>query len=168
MMKKLLILFILLVVTNGVAHAQGLSGDVQEDQIFWTQEVDASQEWGLWLKEVYRPYSDELSRAILKIISSTINIDPTGKTNEELLEEVNAAYSRSLKSMEMIKPPAELKVYHSKVVELYRQTINADPDKASENALVIKQLTREADQAITKAFQLHGVSQKIIDRFTQD
>ena len=189
MMRKLFILLMCFAMTGGVAHSQGLSSGPQdlsdenqelsndtqepstetlEDQIFWKQEVNASQAWGLWLKEVYRPYSIELSKAILKIVSSTIDIDPTGKSPEELMEEVSAAYNRSLLSMEMIKPPAELKVYHSKVVELYRHTINSDPDEASENALVRKRLTVEADQAITKTFQLHGVSQKIIDRFTRD
>jgi len=168
MIKKIFILLMCFATAIGVAHAQGLSDDTQENQIFWTQEVDSNQPWGLWLKEVYRPYSDELLRAILKIVSSTIDIDSTGKSNEELLEEVNAAYNRSLKSMEEIRTPAELKVYHSKIVELYKQTINADPDKASENALVIKQLTREADQEITKVFKLHGVSQKIIDRVTRE
>lgn len=188
-MKRLLILLIFLAITSTAAHAQGLSsgpqglsddtqessGDTQEsasstrkDQTFWSQEVDINQEWGLWLKEVYRPYSDELSMAILKIVSATIDIDPTGKSNAELLEEVNEAYSNSLRSMEAIKAPAELKKYHEKVVELYKHTINSDPKKKSENAVVRKQLSREADQAITKAFQLHGVSQKIIDRFTAE
>lgn len=195
-MKRLLVLFILLAMTSTAAHAQGLSSgpqglsddtqessddtqessddaqesasDTRENQTFWSQEVDVNQEWGLWLKEVYRPYSDELSLAILKIVSSTINIDPTGKSNAELLEEVNEAYSNSLRSMEAIKAPAELKKYHEKVVELYKHTINSDPRKKSENALVRKQLSLEADQAITKAFQLHGVSQKIIDRFTAE
>ena len=195
-MKKLYIVLISLIFTSAAAYAQGLSSspqglsdysqetsdDVQEssddsqslssesaeDRIFWSQEVDSNQDWGLWLKEVYRPYSDELSLAILKIVSSTIDIDPTGKSSVELLEAVNEAYNNSLRSMEAIKAPAELKKYHEKVVELYRHTINSDPKKKSENAIVIKQLSLEADQAITKAFKLRGVSQKIIDRFTAD
>ena len=189
MTKKLLILFIFCAMTSTAVYAQGLSSGPQglsddtgespddakellnesaEDRIFWSQEVDSNQDWGLWLKEVYRPYSDELSLAILKIVSSTIDIDPTGKSSVELLEAVNEAYNNSLRSMEAIRAPAELKKYHEKIVELYRHTINSDPKKKSENALVIKQLSLEADQAITKAFKLRGVSQKIIDRFTAD
>lgn len=167
-MKKLLILFIFLVMTNPAAHAQELSNESQEEQIFWTQEVDATEEWGQWLKEIYKPYSDELGMAILKIISSTIDIDPTGKSSAELLEEVNAAYNMSLKSMEIIKPPIELKIYHLKIIELYRLTINSDPKDASKNALIIKQLSIEADQAMTKAFQLHGMPENVIAHFLED
>ena len=168
MIKKLLILFVFLGLTSAGAHAQELSTNAMEDQTFWSQEVDVNAHWGLWLRDVYRPYADKLSVAILKIVSSTINIDSTGKSSEELLEEINVAYNNSLRSMELIKAPAELKEYHSKIVELYRHTINSDPKEVSKNAIIRKQLSLEADQAITKAFQLHGVSQKIIDRFTED
>jgi uncharacterized phosphosugar-binding protein len=175
MLTKFIVILACLTMTVGVSLAQEISGDAleesvetkREDQIFWSQQVDGSQEWGIWLKEVFKPYSDELGKAILKIITSTKEIDPTGKSSAQMMEEVTAAYTRSLMSMEMIKPPVELKAYHLKVVELYRQTINADPSEAAQNAVVIKQISREADQALTKAFQLHGIPERVIYRFTK-
>ena len=69
--------------------------------------------------------------------------------------------------MEMIKPPVELKKYHEKIIQLYRETINADPKEAEQNAIVIKQISSEADQAMEKALRLHGVPEKVIATLIQ-
>jgi len=184
--KRVLILLICWAMTGGVAHAQGLpteedeevsteeaegvSTDEEEepltekldDQTFWAHEVDAKEEWGLWLKEVYKPYADEMTVAMLKIVASTADIDYKGKTSEEILEEVNAAYDKSLRSMETVKAPAEFKAYHTKVVRLYRQTIEADPKDKKQNAIERAKLSAEVDEAMTKALKLHGVPQRVI------
>jgi len=183
-MKKIFILLIWCAMTSGIVQAQGLSleedpevltEEAEElgeeklgDTIFWTQDVNAKEEWGIWLKEMYKPYSDKLTIAMLKIVASTAEVDMTGKSSEEILEEVNAAYSESLKDMEKIKPPAELREYHSKIIELYRQTIEADPNDAKRNALVVEQLSKEADQAMTKALKLHSVPARVIRYINQN
>lgn len=154
--------------TGGAVRAQETAGKVAQDQIFWSQQVDRSQTWGRWLLEVYKPYSDELSRAILKIASSAAGINPEGKSSEALLAEVNAALNNSLIAMEMIKPPAELKIYHSKVIQLYKETINADPKEKEKTAVIVNQLSREADREMKKALELHGVPERVIYNFIRD
>lgn len=163
-MKKIFICFICCFMPAAMVHAQANT----VDQTFWSQEVSSRQQWGIWLKETYKPYSVELEKAILKIISSTKGIDSTGKSSEKLMEEIKEAYHNGLKSMELVNVPPELKAYHKKVIELYRYTIDSDPKEESKNALVIKQLNAEADRAITRAFQLHGIPQSVISRFTAD
>jgi len=51
---------------------------------------------------------------------------------------MNAALNNSLRSMEMITPPVELKGYLTKVIQMYKHTINADPKEATQNAVVSK------------------------------
>ncbi len=182
-MKKLFIILICCVMAGTGAYAEELlieeleektsqSEEVDpkdvpveklKDRTFWTQEVDFREEWGIWLKEYYKPYADDMTLAMLKIVASTADIDFTGKTSAEILEEVNAAYTKSLRSMEMIKHPPELKAYHAKVVELYKQAIKADPKDKEQNAIEIERLTQEADEAMTRALRLHGVPQGVIN-----
>jgi len=162
MKKKICALAVCLILSAGSTQAQVLSSGTTNDKVFVTGEANTGQPWGEWFTQVYMPYYDELGIAILGIAQAAGQIDLTGKSSETIRKEVGAALNNSLMKMAKIKPPIELKAYHLKVVELYRQTINADPEDGGESKIAIKQTTREANQALRKVFEMHGVPEGVI------
>lgn len=168
-MHRLLSSLVVAVLLCGIASAQenSLVLDTKKAaEAFW-KKVDTTTQWGQWMVNVYKPYSDRMSDVMLGAISQ---IDPTGLSPEELLNKVKARYEEEYKSIQNIAPPEELKAYHAKILELFAATSKSfptNPQQAVESQAMTKKLGDEAIQELVTVLTSQGVPQDIIAEFTK-
>ena len=168
MRNKICVFLACLAVTAGAARAETLvSGGETTTKTIVTGEVNTALPWGRWISEVYMPYSNELGRAILDIARAAGKVQMTGKSTDDALEDITVVLNQSLTKMENIKPPVELKAYHNKIVQLYKETINTDASEPAKSQIMKRQLTREADAALKTVFERHGVPENVIANFVK-
>ena len=178
-MNKLSLGLVSILLFGGVAAAQMNTGvpDInqmkamqqQAEEAFW-KKVDASTGWGAWLINVYKPYSDKMSEALMTTVMPTTQIDPTGLSPQELIKKVNEGHADYVKAIQNITPPEELKAYHARVIELYVAMSENVPSNHQE-ALEIEAKTNKLGDAVTQelgdVLTRQGVPQVIIAEFTK-
>ncbi|MCK5014612.1 MAG: hypothetical protein KAS66_12400 [Candidatus Omnitrophica bacterium] len=163
-MRRLMLVLFLAVMLGGMAFAQGVDIESKNEVDFWEQNVDATTEWGEWLNETVKLYLEKLSETAETYISPITEADITELSPDEIMEKVTANYVDYYKAIQDITPPLDLKVYHSKIVELFAETVKNIKGPIKNEELISK-LGAEAAQEMERVLNQHGVPQKIIDEF---
>lgn len=164
-MKRILTLLVFLGLASGVNASEELTIQQRDELKFWEQKVNVTTEWGQWMVDVLRPYSENFTGALMAAERTQVETGRLAKTAEELIEQVNAIAVNQYTAVESVTPPDEFEAYHAKVLELYKLKTKTDRKEKTDNAKLISQLADEANEMFAQICQSHDVPQKIIDHF---
>jgi hypothetical protein len=168
-MLRVLASLVIAVMLCSVACSQESAGALavrQSEEAFWTS-IDAGTEGGKWLIEVFKPYADQLTQAVITTQLSEKRADQTGLSEEEIAKNVKAGNEEYSAALQDITPPEELKAYHAKIREVYAEIAKLPPydQQTPESTAAITKLGLEARDEIVRVFALHNVPKEVVDQF---
>jgi hypothetical protein len=129
-----------------------------QQEVLWKQNVDPDTEWGKWMISVYKPYLEDLHKALLPLKELKFE---DGLSENEIKEKTKQAQIAYLEGIKSIKPPERFEAYHSNLVKLVLEKMKQSP-----NEELIKTLIEEGRQEMILILTQRKVPEKVLKVFT--